>query len=161
MDGKYDRILLNLKILTQVPRNGRIRKTTRGNVTLEDEGYLVPFRRYFMSDSRHQAIGDISALLADAFAEVKLLLNSKFLLSNLEHSEQEEDERKATLERVETMYKELSGAREGIENLKSTYAEDVKTISALNLLNDKIDSQLREIRRKCTNLDLVCEEKLI
>ena len=167
---KYDDIILNLKILSKIPRNGRIRKSNLGKVTLEDEGYLLSFRRRYYNDSRRQAVNDITLILNDAFDETHKLLESRYLMSSRENgrdrdyleehtsidktsdqgtSSSFEDRKKRILDKLSIMYRELSRSISGLENLRSTYCDDVSTVSALDWMVDKIQLELAEIRNKC------------
>lgn len=78
MDTKLDRVLHDLRILAKIPRNGRIRKSDMGRVTIEENNYLVSVRRYYNQDSRKQAMQDIAAIFNDAFAEVNSILTSRY-----------------------------------------------------------------------------------
>lgn len=172
---KYDDIILNLKILSKIPRNGRIRKSNLGKVTLEDEGYLLSLRRRYYADSRRQAVNDITLILNDAFDETHKLLESRYLMSSRENgrdrdfiedqftidkalggdsgtSSSFEDRKKRILDKLSIMYRELSRSTSGLENLRSTYTDDVSTVSALDWMVDKIQLELAEIRNKCPSL---------
>lgn len=78
MDTKLDRVLHDLRILAKIPRNGRIKKSDMGRVTIEENNYLVSVRRYYNQDSRKQAMQDIAAIFNDAFAEVNSILTSRY-----------------------------------------------------------------------------------
>ena len=78
MDTKLDRVLHDLRILAKIPRNGRIKKSDMGRVTIEENNYLVSLRRYYNQDSRKQAMQDIAAIFNDAFAEVNAILTSRY-----------------------------------------------------------------------------------
>lgn len=162
MDGKVDRVLVNLRVLSQVTRNGRLRKMSQNILELEHDSYLLPIRRYLTGDSRKQNISDVSSVLSEAFDIVRLLLNSKFLVGVDEAeslSEAEIFERKQLCERLEALYRELDGAAQGLQNLSATYPDDVATLAQLQRLNEKITSNLRLIRSKVPSL--VSEDSLI
>jgi hypothetical protein len=79
MDSKLDRVLHDLRILARIPRNGRIRKSSMGRVTLESDDYLVSLRRLYNRDSREQTLLDITAIFTDAFHEVNSILSHKYM----------------------------------------------------------------------------------
>lgn len=143
MERKTDSVMVNLKILAKVPRNGRIRKTRFGNITLESESIMLPFKRALYQDNRHQAMVDIQGIVQDAFTDVRTLMNSKYLLEP-HHS----DEQERVVEKLTIFYRELENSITGLENLKVTYADDISTTATLDLIIEKINLQLAEIRRK-------------
>lgn len=147
---KYDRIILNLKIISQVPRNGRLRRITKGAVTLEDDHLLVPFKRMIYHDSRHQSLNDISAIFNESISESKLWLASKDLdTGEFESLDEMSDTKRCIVEKVSLMYRELERSTVGLENLKSTYRDDISIASSLDIIIEKVISHLAEIKRKC------------
>lgn len=79
MDTKIDHIIHNLRIIAQIPRNGRIRKSTQGRISLETNSYLMAVRRFYNQDSRTQAILDIKAVFDEAFAAIDGILSHKYM----------------------------------------------------------------------------------
>jgi len=148
---KYDRIILNLKIIAQIPRNGRLRRITKGAVTLEDDHLLVPLKRMIYHDSRHQSLNDLSAIINESISESKLWLVSKDLDDgeDLDSLDDMSDSKRAVVEKVSLMYRELERSTVGLENLKSTYRDDISIVSSLDILIEKVHSHLADIKRKC------------
>jgi len=143
--NKYDNVLLHLKILSQIPRNGRIRRTNNGSVTLETDGILVPVKRFIYRDDRKQAVVDINSIVSDAFGEIKSLLTSKYMVE----SDITTDEGRETISRLQLLYIELEKAYIGVHNLKTTYQSDIPITSQIDIVLNKIQSMLGEVKRKC------------
>ena len=149
MNEKFDTILLNLKIIASIPRNGRIRRTPNGSITLESDSIMVPVKRFIYRDDRKQAILDINCIINEAFAEIKSLLASKHISGD---TNSEDEEARTTLEKLGLVYSELERASIGIENLKTTYQTDIPVTSQIDIVLNKIESCMNEVRRKCPNV---------
>lgn len=143
--NKYDQILLNLKILGMVPRNGRIRRSDNGTITLENDDLLVPVKRYIYNDGRKQSILDINSILDEAFSLINIILSSKKMIEN---DFQLCDANRQLINQLQVIHDELSKSKKGIENLKTTYKDDIKTCASFDLMMDKINLHLGEITRK-------------
>ena len=144
-ESKYDQIILNLKILSMVPRNGRIKRSDNGTITLENDDLLVPIKRYIYNDGRRQTIMDINSILDETFSMIKIIMSSKRLTdSNFESC----DSNRHLINQLNVIYNELEKSKKGLENLQTTYKEDIKTCATLDLLVEKIDFNLAEINRK-------------
>lgn len=144
--NKYDNVLLHLKILSQIPRNGRLRRTNNGSVTLEADGILVPLKRFIYRDDRKQAVIDINSIVTDAFMEIKSLLTSKYMSGERVSGSDEERE---TVSRLQLLYVELEKAYIGVHNLKTTYQTDIPITSQIDIVLNKMQSMLGEVKRKC------------
>lgn len=147
MDDKYESSILNLKIIAQIKRNGKLRKLSRGSITLEDENILVPFKRRLFADSRHQTMVDINSILNEAFSQSKLMTSSLNLETDYDTNDIS-DETRTTLEKLTNLYREFCRSMVGLENLKSTYRDDVKMVAKIELVIEKVQSHLGEITRK-------------
>jgi len=149
MNEKYDGMILNLKNIAQVGFNGRLRRTSKGSVTVEEDHILVPLKRRIFSDGREATVIDIRSILNEVFAYNKLLLSSKHLIEPVKT-----DEQRKHLEQISNLYRELERSIQGIENLKSTYKGDVDICSKLELQIENILSHLADIKRKLPDIEL-------
>lgn len=132
MQDNYERILLNLRIISKIPQNGRLKRMYHGVLSLEDEGYFVSLRRFINQDGRSQAIKDINSVLNEAINEIRSLSIGEDVDG----------------EKIQTLYSTLAKAVTGIENLRTTYQNDVVTEARFDILIDKIHSQLGDIKKR-------------
>ena len=58
-----DKLLINLRILGNVQKNGRIARSYDGIIAIEDETYYQSFKRFLTNDSRRQAIQEIASIM--------------------------------------------------------------------------------------------------
>lgn len=160
MHKKYDDIILSLKILSQIPNNGRIRRLEKGRYTLEDDRFFTPFRRFVYGDSRKTSINDIEATLSSAFDYIKLLLDSKHATGVTRATREGsrnaspattdgQDESRTIYSQIGNIYKELGRSMAGLKNLKeSTYAGDADMVAKIEWAIERIDEQREEIVAK-------------
>lgn len=144
---KYQQIILNLKIIGKIPRNGKIRRAGHGGITLEGESILTPMKRTVFGDSRNQSISDINSILQESFSLLRLLLNHKLVVSS---EYEENDENRHLLQQIFTLNREFLNCVTGLENLRVTYRSDVKIASSILFVIDQILLQIEDIRRKIT-----------
>jgi len=162
---KFEFVIVNLKVLAQIPRNRRLRTTTNGYFTLEDNHLLVPIRRTLYGEGRDKLIRDIKSLLAEVQAQMRHLLTSKHLSgedSDDNESEQKEkpsantnaklsvatDEKRIVLEQLSSIHRELERSITGFENLKSTYVRDILMVGELDHIIDTVRLYMNEIEQK-------------
>lgn len=141
----YEQIILNLKIISQIPRNGKIRRAGYGGITLEMESIMTPLKRTIYQDSRSQGISDIKSILQESYSLLKLLLNHKLVVA-FEHKET--DENRYLLQQIYTLYHEFQMCLPGLENLKGTYRFDIKSVASIQFAIDQVKIQLEDIKRK-------------
>lgn len=142
---KYDQVVLNLKILGMVPRNGKIKRSDNGTITLENDDLFVPVKRYIFNDGRKQSITDINSILEEAFSLIKIILLSKRIIDN---EFKVCDDNRQLMSQLNVIYNELKKSKKGIENLQNTYKDDIKTCASFDLMIEKINFNLMEINRK-------------
>ena len=133
MDDKFDNLIVNLKILAKIPRNGRIRRF-KGKVTLEDDHLFVPIKRFIYNDSRDQALTDITSIIYDSFSEIK------YLHSHITFTV--DGSRCSNMKKLDMILTDLKDCIIGLENLKNTYKEDPQVTAHIDLMITKIQSYL-------------------
>lgn len=148
---RYDEIILSLKIISQIPRNGRIRRTEKGRYTLEDDKFYTPFRRFLCRDGRESTMSDIEATLAGTFDYVMLLLDCKHVtdprrdVSNRVASDVI-DEARIKFTQVANLYRELGRSVLGLRNLKeTTYCFDAVMVAKIEWAIERIQEQRRDM----------------
>lgn len=139
-----DKILINLKILSKIPKNGRICKSFNGIIALDQESITQSIRRFFRSDSRNQSILEINSIIQETIDYVYHILRSKTISEEYLDS----DEYRHNVDDLEMLQRELNLAKTGIENLKFTYENDQTIISKIDIILLKITNILNELKIK-------------
>ena len=139
-----DKILINLKILSKIPKNGRICKSYNGLISLENDSISQSVRRYFRNDSRHQTILEINSITEDSIELLYSLLRSKYIDEQFNDTE----EYREYVENLEILLSEMIAAKAGINNLRFTYECDHTIISKLDIILLKLTSAINESKRK-------------
>lgn len=136
-----DKLLINLKIIANIQKNGRIKRSIDGIISL-DSDYLFyqSFRRFFNNDSRKQSIFEINSVITECHEKIKEIINNRYMTP--QNSNREEFVQNTEL--LLLMYNSLKNSLEGIHNLKFTYIDDHNTVSQLDILILKINNILKE-----------------
>jgi hypothetical protein len=147
MKNLPDKLLINLKILGKIEKNGRISRSYDGVITLEEDVFYQSIRRFMNHDSRKQSINEIDSIIEMLETTIKSLLNNKVLYErkdNLEYA--------SICEVLSIIREDILGAKEGIENLRFTYKDDINTGTKLEMILLKIKTIMRELDIKLPNL---------
>src|SRR6478609_5000613 len=178
-DGKYDDIVVNLKIIAQVPRSRRLKTTADGKFNLEENTIFVPLKRTYRwfsyGEGRNKLISDLKALNGDIRAQIRLLLSSKYLDNDTgkdgkdgkdgREKYHDSDEKRGVLEQLACIHRELNRSITGFENLKGTYSSDISISSELEHIIDQVRLFIKEIEQKvpdvADNLSAIMIEKPI
>ena len=147
-----DKLLVNLKILSKIPKNGRVRKSSNGVVSLETSSwcYYPSVYRTLNGDGRSQTVDEINSIVSECIAVINSLFDSKFLYpsqaDSLLHNESLEYTKR--LELLDLLLQEINASRIGISNLKFTYKNDHNIESNIDVILMKIDTVYRESSNK-------------
>lgn len=139
-----DKLLINLKIISKIQKNGRIARSYDGIITLENDAFYQSVKRFISNDSRRQAIFEINSVITEAIEILTHILNSKHTNKNFSHT----DEYIKNCENIKLIVGEMDLAKSGIENLKFTYQNDPNTASQIDIIVLKINTTLKDIRQK-------------
>jgi hypothetical protein len=142
-----DKLLINLKILSKIQKNGRISRSYDGIIGLEKEAVYQPLKRFLSHDSRKQAINEINSIVSESIATFHNILNSKYMSITFCGT----DEYNKHCENLHLLVSEMDQARIGIENLKFTYQNDQNIASQLDIVILKLNSNIRDINNKLSN----------
>lgn len=146
-----DRILLNLKVLAQLPKHGRLCKGDQGLIALEQDTFYVSFKRFLFQESRRQTLREIKIIVDNASDKVSDLVSSRFLNRDMDKSEQH----RMVVEDLGQLLTNIELASQGVENMKlTTYSKDATTRSELDLLTLKMFSTVRLIKRTVERITL-------
>ena len=58
-----DKLLINLKIISKIQKNGRISRSYDGIISLESDVIYQSIKRFVCNDSRKQAIFEINSVI--------------------------------------------------------------------------------------------------
>jgi hypothetical protein len=139
-----DKLLINLKIISKIQKNGRIARSYDGIISLENDVFYQAIKRFVTNDSRKQAIFEINSVINECVDILNHILNSKYMHKNFYQS----DEYIKNCENVELVLTEMEMARNGIENLKFTYQNDPNIVSQIDIVILKINTTLKDISQK-------------
>lgn len=139
-----DKLLINLKIISKIQKNGRITRSYDGIISLENEIFYQSIKRFFSNDSRRQATFEISSVVNEAIDMLRHILNSKYMNKNFCQT----DEYIKNCENISLILTELESAKAGIENLKFTYQNDQNTSSQIDIIILKINTNIRDFSQK-------------
>jgi len=139
-----DKLLINLKIISKIQKNGRIARSYDGIITLENDVFYQAVKRFISNDSRRQAIFEINSVITEAIEILSHILNSKYTNKNFSHT----DEYVKNCENIQLIIHEMELAKGGIENLKFTYQNDPNTVSQIDIIILKVNTTLKDMKQK-------------
>lgn len=139
-----DKLLINLKILSKLQKNGKLARSCDGIIALEHDTFYQPIKRFLSSDSRNQTICEVNSIISDCINTIRNIVNCKFL--NPFYSQT--DEYSKGCEELSLLLDELANAKNGIECLKFTYQSDANIASKLDVSLLRIDITLRDVTNK-------------
>lgn len=117
-----DQVLANLKVISMVQEGARLRLIA-GQLSIDYPSPVQPIRRWFYGDSRSIMINHVRGVIHNAINIVKI-----------EHIVKQEERTWIALKIIESLDK----AKDGIQNLMTTYQHDAVVVCALEVLIDKI-----------------------
>ena len=136
-----DKLLINLRILSKIQKNGRITKSTDGIINLEQYVLYKGIKRFIYNDSRRQSLFEINSIIDESEQTFTHLMNNKYM----NPSHHNTAEYLMNMEIINLLLQELNEAKIGIENLKFTYKNDQNIISQIDIVIIKINSILKNI----------------
>jgi hypothetical protein len=139
-----DKLLINLKIISKIQKNGRISRSYDGIISLETDVFYQSIKRFMLNDSRKQAIFEINSVITESIDMLNHIINSKHMNKNYSQT----SEYIKNCENINLIITEMECAKLGIENLKFTYQNDPNIASQLDILILKINTTLRDIGQK-------------
>jgi len=139
-----DKLLINLKIISKIQKNGRITRSYDGIISLENNVFYQAIKRFISNDSRKQAIFEINSIISESINILHHILNSKYMNKTFN----ETDEYIKNCENISLILSELELSKQGIENLKFTYQNDPNIISQIDILILKINTTIKDVNNK-------------
>jgi len=135
-----DLVVTNLKILGMLQINDKL-IVRRGHLHIDKESGILFIKRWFMGDSRDQALNYISSVIKN----INLLFNKLKILLPSGQNVYTSDDIKWILTRVLT---EMEKGEGGLINLKTTYTEDTFT----TVIIENILTKMRELAVQGRNI---------
>lgn len=123
-----DKLLINLKILSRIEKNGRISRSYSGVISIDSDVFYQSLKRYISHDSRHQSVLEIKSIIDEANIKITSLLENRNLRTGVNA------EYIRICEILNLLYNELPGVITGLDNLKFTYKSDVYTESQIEII---------------------------
>jgi hypothetical protein len=139
-----DKLLINLKIISKIQKNGRITRSYDGIISLENNVFYQAIKRFISNDSRKQAIFEINSIISESINILNHILNSKYMNKTFNES----DEYIKNCENITLILSELELSKRGIENLKFTYQNDPNIVSQIDILILKINTTIKDVNSK-------------
>lgn len=143
-----DKLLINLKIISKIQKNGRITRSYDGIISLENDVFYQSIKRFITNDSRRQAVFEINSVVSESIDILSHILNSKYTNKNFSNT----DEYIKNCEHIELILKELENTKHGIENLKFTYQNDQNIVSQIDIIILKINTTIKDVSNKLVYL---------
>jgi hypothetical protein len=131
-----EKLLINLKIISKIPKNGRITKSSDGIIYLESNYFFKSIKRFLTSDSRKQSISELSSIYNEAI----LLIYNILAMVDIDPEK--------NLELLNLMLISIKESQFGLHNLKFTYKSDFNISSQLDIILIKIHSLLKDAFNK-------------
>lgn len=139
-----DKLLINLKIISKIQKNGRIARSYDGIISLENDVFYQSVKRFITNDSRRQAIFEINSVICECVDILNHILNSKYMNKNYHQT----DEYAKNCEHLQLILQEMELAKIGVENLKFTYQNDPNIVSQIDIIILKINTTLKDTSHK-------------
>ena len=139
-----DKLLINLKIIGKIQKNGRITRSYDGIISLENDVFYQSIKRFISNDSRKQAIFEINSVIMESIETLNHILNSKY--TNKLYCKN--DEYIKNCENIQLILNEMEYAKTGIENLKFTYQNDQNISSQIDIIILKISTTIKDVSTK-------------
>lgn len=148
----FDKIILQLGVIANVPEHGRLRRdTSGGGVSIEEPSSFQPVFRALNRDSRKKTTEDIGGIIDAAFEKSDDLMNSVYVSMEYDLKSNEEKEKQKVLDNLSRLENSLRDCLRGLENLKQTYTNDKTTTLQILLFHDKVLKKIAEIKQFCSS----------
>jgi len=130
-DDHVDNIIMNLKIIGMVQKNGRL-CIKKGSLTLEHDDQLQKIRRWFNKDSRESTMLHIRNTIMNATKLTKGVVSKQIDIELKDW----------VLSRIFT---EMTNCQSGLTNLKTTYNDDSIMIANIDVLLERLQANCEEL----------------
>lgn len=164
MNDIVDQLLVKLKIISKIRSNEKV-EINNDKISLQDINFYNSLIRYIRGDSRDKTISYISDIINNSIDVLLTFINSNHLQNAIQNKNKHiNDDNISNNSKYEFMKcytsllnlaTELKNSLEGLENLRTTYQDDVHTASKIEVIMNKITTHTRladETLNKVTKL---------
>jgi hypothetical protein len=143
--NNYEITLLNLKIISKIPKNGKIAKSESGIIIEYNTiPFLTSLKRYYYGDSRNKAINDINCIINNGIEIIEQLKTRHDTINQT---------------KITCLLFHIEKCIIGLNNLKITYINDITMSSKLDILITKIYNYIELYKNPLSNPSLVYEHE--
>lgn len=153
MNSVPDKLFINLRKLGKIQKNGKISRSYDGIIYLDHTSIFQPLKRFFFGDSRKHSLTEINSIINEAIITLQSIIGNRF--TSKTHSDT--DEFRKNYENIKLIITEFEAACKGIQNLKFTYANDNNIAPQLDVIIIKMNSSIRDTRKKLRSLNMESE----
>ena len=160
-----DKLLINLKIISKIQKNGRIARSNSGLIHLETDTFYKSIKRLINSDSRQQSLLEINSIISESMLLLTSFMNSKNVPNYNDTHYSPEITR--NLENIELLIHLIRESINGIMNLQFTYSTDTNTSIQIDIILLKIGNILKDANNRLNSLNItnintqICNETII
>tara|TARA_B100001093_G_C26411753_1_gene835909 strand:- start:169 stop:675 length:507 start_codon:yes stop_codon:yes gene_type:complete len=144
LDIKKDKIILNLKILSNIEKLDKI-STNSDNISIDPPHLLQSLYRTYNGDSRTSTINKIDNIIKEVFDFTNDLLETQSLPWWNNNSTNEIKFKNDIISVFQELIIHLNNSIGGLQNLKLTYINDVSICSNIDLIISKIQNRINKI----------------
>jgi len=137
-----ENIILNMKVIGSIQKGDKLLGNDNNVLEIEANDLLQPIRRWWFSRSRMETINKVKVIVNKSFDITDRTLENERGGSNKD-IEYFSEENSSLLQRFLV---EMKQAIKGLENLKITYVEDVKIVSEIDILIEKLQLRIQKIQ---------------
>ncbi len=150
---EFEKTLLNLKIVSKIQEDTKIKSVNDGIFDLERINMYTSIRRFLKNESRHTNIKMINDVIDSVIEACDNKLNSKifskkitdlndsFILSKID------DEYTTNYKLLSLVYNDLQLVPEALNNLKKIYYDDKKTCSNIDMISSKVIIYMQKLEK--------------
>lgn len=153
MNEITDQILVNLKIISKINPQDKLKVNYNNTSSIDKDNMLSSIYRWIHGDSRDKTIQFIKNVITDAVNITNDIMNSTYINNKNKKTIYEENEFNKSLTTLNLIKHELENAKTGIHNLKTTYELDIQIVSQLEVIMSRIDNHLSIIQRKLKDIN--------
>ncbi len=151
-----DNIIIELKVISKIPENGKICTVSTDNISIETtKGYQQSIKRFLYSESRERAIQKLKETVDKVSCISRNTLDSKYLSIHTTPTEHEISKHKQIVTKLKELCENIKNSLNGFNNLHTTYINDATItarletmINTLKNIHDIINNSIISIDNK-------------
>ena len=150
IDAQVSSSLTNLKILSKLKSNNKL-NFGDGKFSIDEWNYSQPLRRWWSQESRNNTINHLENFISELFKIIDSIYSREINASNDIADDYYPDTVSADVFKNENskillqFVTEIGHSMKGLTNLKRTYKNDTATVSALEIIIERLDVRSRKI----------------